>query len=85
MNAIKSVFEALYSQKIAKKDHEFCHIFDLCLNLHHKNPILKNSKKALHYMARLVTWKTKWPYGSNPSFKTGPNPRSSEVFEKWII
>ena len=55
MNAIKSVFEALYSQKIAKKDHEFCHVFELCLNLHHKNPILKNSKKALHYMARLVT------------------------------
>ena len=81
MNAIKSVFEALYRQKIAKKDHEFCHVFELCLNLHHKNPILKNSKKALHYIARLVTLKSKWPYGYKLWFKTGQNPRFPEVFE----
>jgi hypothetical protein len=46
MNAIISVFEAFFSHKIAEKDYEFSHIFDLSVNLPYKKPILKNYKKV---------------------------------------
>jgi hypothetical protein len=36
--AIISVFEALFSHKIAEKDYEFRHIFDLRVNLPYKKP-----------------------------------------------
>ena len=85
MNAIRNDFEALGNQILAEKDHKFCLIFDLSLNLLHKSRILKNSKKALHTLARPIALNTKWPYGYNPSFKVGQNPRFSEVFEKWIF
>ena len=81
MNAIRRGFKAFQYQIIAATDKEFSHIFDSCLNWYHKNQILKNSKKALHYMARLVTLKTKWPYGYKLWFEIGQNPRFPEVFE----
>ena len=59
MIAIIIVFESLFSHKIAEKDYEFSHIFDLRVNLPYKKQILKNSKKALHYIAHLVTLKSK--------------------------
>ena len=36
MNAIQSVFEALYNQNLAEKGSKFSHIFDESLNLYHK-------------------------------------------------
>ena len=59
MNDITRGFKAFKYQIIVATDEEFSHIFDSCLNLYHKNPILKNSKKALHYIARLVSLNTK--------------------------
>jgi hypothetical protein len=47
MNVILSVFEALFSHKIVKKDYEFSHVFDLSLNLPYKKPILKRYTSPL--------------------------------------
>ena len=59
MNDITRGFKAFKYQIIVATDEEFSHIFDSCLNLYHKNPILKNSKKALHYIARHAALKPK--------------------------
>ena len=63
MNAIGSAFVAFWNQKITKKGHKFCLIFDLSHNLLHKKQILKNYKKALRPLARPIALKTKWTYG----------------------
>jgi hypothetical protein len=43
MIAIRSVFEALYSQKMAEMGEKFSHFSTMSLNLLHKKQILKNS------------------------------------------
>ena len=85
MNAIRNDFEALGNQILAEKDHKFCLIFDLSLNLLHKSRILKNSKKALHTLARPIAIKRKWTFRYKLWYKIGQNPRFPEVFEKWIF
>ena len=54
MNAIGRDFKSFQTQILAEIDKEFSHIFDSGLNLLHKNPILKNSKKTLHHIARPI-------------------------------
>ena len=64
MNAIRSVFEALQSQKKTEKDYEIIQVFDLCLNLYHKNPILKNSKNVYAAICRPIALKSSPSLGS---------------------
>ena len=61
MIGIRSVFEVFKSHKMNEKDYEFRPIFDLNLNLHHKNSILKNSKKAYAAICRPIALKKKPP------------------------
>ena len=70
---------------MTEKDYKFKHIIHGSLNLRHKILILKNSKNALHYIARPIALKTKWTYDFELWFEIGQNPRFPEVSEKWII
>ena len=79
-NAIKSVFEAFLSQKIANKGYKFSSIFELSLNLPHKKRVLKYSKKALHYIASHIVFRIKWTLtaifpetGAIPTLNKSPN------------
>ena len=59
MNAITRGFKAFKYQIIVATDEEFSHIFDSCLNLYHKNPILKNSKNTYAAICRPIALRRK--------------------------
>ena len=51
-------------QKMEDKGYELSHVFHFSLNSLHKNPILKNSKKAYAVICRPVALKDNYLYAS---------------------
>ena len=50
-------------QKMEEKGYELSHVFHFSLNLHHKNPILKNYKNEYAIKCRPIALKSKLTYG----------------------